>query len=84
MTNLYAVSDRLTAFGAPFLASNDAEAQRGLVFALSQAESIQFANAGDYDLYQIGEYDERTGTITAFPSNKFIANGAVLVRCTHE
>lgn len=65
---IYAIKDELAGiFGAPFLAPNDAVAQRQ--FQEQYKESYMKA---DLQLYALGEYDSDTGEIS--PKLKFIAN----------
>lgn len=64
--NVYSLHDRqLRQFGQLMLERNDFGIQRGLADGIaSHAESIMFKHPGDFDLFQVAEFDEESGVVT--------------------
>lgn len=64
--NIYSVRDsKAQAFHKPFLLQNDAVMKRAMKNLATDPESDLCKNSEDYDVYLIGEFDERDGTINA-------------------
>jgi hypothetical protein len=64
--NIYSVRDsKAKAFHKPFFLQNDEVMKRELGNLASDPNSLLGKNSEDYDVYLIGEFDERDGTINA-------------------
>jgi len=65
MKPIYAVKDlAVQAFGTPFFVRAKGEAMRSFQDEVNKtADSAIAAHPEDYELYQLGEYDDQTGTI---------------------
>lgn len=61
-------------FGPPVCAMNDALAKRYFQELCSSNGSIYSKYPEDFDLYEIGFYDEDTAKLTSHESNLFITN----------
>lgn len=72
---VYAVRDKLSGFTAPTVEHNDSIALRNFRFACDNDDLLYYSNPLDYELYKIGEYDTKTGHISAFDLPVYIANG---------
>lgn len=60
-----AVKDRaLDAFMQPFFVQTIGVANRSFTDEVNRPESPMYAHPDDYDLHQIGNYDDSTGQIT--------------------
>lgn len=65
MKKIITVRDRaIEAYGQPFFVRAIGEAIRSFVDETNRTESAIGAHPEDYELYEIGEFDEDTGTIT--------------------
>jgi len=62
--NIYAVYDsKAEAYLKPFFCQNNAVAIRSFAGAAQQEGTDFHRYAGDYTLFQIGQYDEQSGTL---------------------
>jgi len=63
--NVYSLLDRkLRVYGQLFLERNDYGVQRGLVDGIrSQGESLLARHPEDFDLFQVGVFDEESGLL---------------------
>lgn len=78
MKKLYSVFDKKAAvYCAPFLAHNMASAIRDLSRAANDPQSVVGQYPSDYELYEVGDWDENTGVIEA-RSVTFVVNAASL------
>lgn len=70
----YSVHDKAVgAFLQPFYMRSRGEAIRSFMDAVN-AENSQFArNAGDYELYQCGEWEDGTGIFSSHPPERVIS-----------
>ena len=62
---LYSVKDNLVGFGPVYTAQNSAIGLRIFADAVSDQSTVVGRNPGDFDLYQLGEFDTDTGVITS-------------------
>jgi len=70
---LYSIFDRsVEKYASPFTAENDSSAYRAFGFALEQAH-IDFL--GDYDLVEVGTYDDDAGVPQYIGEHRIVANG---------
>lgn len=65
---LYAIKDSLTGFGVPFSADNDPVAIRYFGQAVKSPNSMYFNNAKDFDLYFVGNFDNKSCVFSDFES----------------
>lgn len=63
---LYSIRDVLNGYSVPMVDVNDNTAIRNFKFSLS-GDPVLGANASDYELYRLGEYD--TATAKYFPED---------------
>lgn len=62
---MYSVRDSKTeAYLSPFLAENVVTAQRMLIDSMQGNNSMLANHPEDFQLFQIGEFDEQTGEVT--------------------
>lgn len=67
MLHLYAVRDiKAQAFGRPFTIANNAMAFRAFVAAQQDSSSEMSKYPEDFQLYQLGSFDDQTGEIIPF------------------
>jgi len=82
--SIMAVRDRVAdVFGAPFCVVSVNAAKRDFANAINDVEdkSNKFAkNPDDFDLYQLGLYDDATAKIEQYESPRQVALGKELVR----
>lgn len=72
---LYSIRDHYSAFGSPFSHTNEATAKRYFARIVNKTDGdISFA-PGDYDLYHIGDFDDRTGMVTMVSPIEFVCSG---------
>lgn len=76
---LFVLKDRVVdTYIRPFTATNEIEAQRMLVVLLQSDDNHLHHHPDDFSLYHIGEFDQATGIINAFPEPEYIMNLAIL------
>lgn len=73
--NVYAIRDVKSGYMNPTFELNDAVAMRNFQFACQQTDSLLFAAAADFELYQIGRYDTETGIIQDDIPHRFLCSG---------
>lgn len=72
---IYSIRDHKGGFSPQFIVQvNEQSASRGFAFLVSNDKSIMGFSPFDYDLYQIGIFDELSGEIEPMIP-KFIVNG---------
>lgn len=83
MKKIYVVKDlAVQAHGLPFFMRSKGEAIRSFqdeVNGRGQDNSAIAAHPEDYELYEIGEYDEENGTIDTNEKNELVARAKDLV-----
>lgn len=62
---LYSVKDNLVGFGPIYTSQNPAIGARIFADAVADRSTVVGRNPGDFDLYQLGEFDTDTGEITS-------------------
>lgn len=61
----------------PAVSDNKEAAKRSFHALVKRGNDLVFSNfPSDFDLWLVGEYDERSGTITSVPAPVHLANGA--------
>lgn len=66
MKIIVAVYDRVTeAYGPLMVVNTRAEAKRSMREAMKDPENAMAKNPSDYELWQLGEYNDQTGQIGA-------------------
>lgn len=73
--NVYAIRDTKSGYMNPTFELNDAVAMRNFSFACQQTDSLLFACASDFELYQIGRFDTETGIIQDDLPHRFLCSG---------
>lgn len=70
---IYALRDiRTEAFNRPMFLQNEAVLDRSIRDAMQDENSLLCSHPEDYQLFELGEYDEETGQITPVaPTHKF-------------
>lgn len=76
MVNVYSIRDRKGVWTHPFTDVSDEAAKRGFAYSVtSQNDIVAFAPA-DFDLYYLGQFDERKGLFTGIEvSPVFLMSG---------
>lgn len=70
---LYAIRDnKVNSYSPPMIYRNDVDATRNLEQALKNPQSQVSLYPADYDLYQIGTYEEETSRLKSLAQPKFI------------
>lgn len=70
------VKDRaVDAYGSPIFVRATGEATRSFVDEVNNEQSAMYKHPEDYDLYLVGEYDERTAAITSEPTPVLLLRG---------
>lgn len=65
---IYSIFDKKTVvYGRPFYAHNNGHALRVVTDEVSNLDSQLYKHAGDFTLYELGEFDDNTGCIEAMP-----------------
>ncbi|AXL15210.1 nonstructural protein [Microviridae sp.] len=73
--NLYSIYDQKTrVFDQPFLAENDATAQR-MFERIQQSVPLMKEHPSDFDLYYVGQFDSEDGLIKPTQTVQKIING---------
>lgn len=74
---LFALRDvKVSFFSAPQIHENEISAVRALTMAMQNHEGLLTSFPGDYELYQIGDYNEIQGTVQNLETPKFIISCA--------
>lgn len=68
---VYSVRDNLNGFGQLLVDTNEATAVRNFQNGIAQNLNMQ-NSLGDYDLYQLGEYDTSTGVLIPLQPIKMV------------
>lgn len=66
--------DRKAGFDTIQLAINEGTASRAFAYAINNGGLPEYAPA-DFELYKIGEFDQKTGKLTAIFPPELICNG---------
>jgi hypothetical protein len=70
---VFAVHDRVVeAFGSPFTAQTEAEAQRMFLGAASDPSTYLAKNPADFSLYQVGTFNNAGGELSGIAPVRFI------------
>jgi len=74
--NVYSLFDRkLRQYGQLVLERNDYGVQRGLGDGIkAQGESLLAKHPEDFDLYQVAEFDDESGVVTALVPPRFVSS----------
>lgn len=79
--NVYSLLDRkLRQYGALALERNDFGIQRGIADGVRQQPDAMLArHPEDFDLYQVGEFDDESGVVVPVTPPRLVVNVAELV-----
>lgn len=78
---LFSIKDHVVgSYLRPFTAVNEKEAQRMLLVTLQSDDNQLHHHPDDFSLYRLGDYDQITGIIDAFPEPQLIVPLGVLKR----
>ncbi|WVR22148.1 MAG: DNA binding protein [Malazfec virus 6] len=81
MKKIYAIRDtRADYFNPPFFNNTHGEAERNFQNLVNEKDSRIALHPADYDLYYIGDYDDKEGTIVPQKLPQLVASAASLVR----
>jgi len=84
MTQVFAIFDKKAlAYMAPFFQPNELVAMRNVGSAVADEESLLGKYPEDYDLYQVGTWDDQSGALVAV-GPKFLINCASMKRIQQE
>lgn len=68
MLKVYSIRDaKIESYGPPFFCRAKGEAIRMFQDLLNDGQSLPSKYPGDFDLYEIGTYDDATGVLAAVP-----------------
>lgn len=73
---IYCIRDNVNGFMSPVVDSNDPSAVRNFAHAMADHGSIFYTHPSDFSLYQLGEFDSESGSITPLDVPKFIDSGS--------
>lgn len=79
--NVYSLFDRkLLQYGQLVLERNDFGVQRGLCDGIrAQPDSLLSKHPEDFDLYQVAEFDDESGVVTALVPPRFVSAVSVVL-----
>lgn len=78
---MFAVRDaKAELFSKPILAVTPGEAERAFAESINRPDTIHNNHPQDFDLYQLGEYDDNTGKMFPLPTPLHMVKGIELVR----
>lgn len=72
---VYSIRDKATAFMAPMVDVNEQSAIRNFAQAVNSGNGSIGFQPGDFDLYKIGEFDDKKGIVTPVEPIEFVVNG---------
>lgn len=75
---------KVQAYTSPFYARTVAEAQRSWIAVVNDGESMMSKHPADYALFQIGTFDEETGTIEPLEAKASISTALEAKRPEQE
>lgn len=80
---LYSIRDlKADAFAAPWVAANDYVAVRMVMDSMDDGKSMLSRHPEDYELWQVGDWNERTGVISPYRELRTSIVGLTLVEET--
>lgn len=78
---IFAVHDvKAEAFGNPMFMNNEQIAIRGLAGAVADPASVLSQSPEDFNLYELGEYDDNSGLITPLDRPKLVCSALSVVK----
>lgn len=78
---IFAVKDMaVDAFGQPFFTNAVGGAIRSFTDETNRDGAAFNAHPGDYDLYELGEYDDESGAIVSIPPRMLVRGKEVVVK----
>lgn len=81
LKKLYAIYDKKALFfSPPHCLHNKADALRFFDELLHDSQTRLCKYPADYQIYELGEWDERTGIITALKQPLFLEEGAAFIK----
>lgn len=73
---LYSIRDLKAGFWQPNVQMNDEVAKRNFAFSVSNNEGVVGFQPSDFDLFYIGEFEEKTGTLIPVDIPQLLMNGS--------
>nr|QJB20516.1 MAG: nonstructural protein [Microvirus sp.] len=70
----------VAAYGRPFFVPHTNAALRAFGDEVNNAQSDLFKHPADYDLFELGEYDDADGSFSLLKSPKFLVTASSLVK----
>lgn len=84
LLKIYSIRDSKTEiFNQPFFKRTPGEAERDFNRLVNDKETHPGQFPTDFELYELGEYDDVSGKMTSFETPKHIVKGVQLVNKTH-
>lgn len=75
------VRDRaIDTFGRPFVVPALGAAVRGFTDEVNNSQSDLFKHSDDYDLYELGVFDDQTGLFDMLPAPRMVVTGKSVLR----
>lgn len=82
---IFSVYDRAASiYGTPFYSHNKQTAVRSVAAEVNRDDPTSTLSTApaDFDLYELGEYDQDTGRFTTFDTPQFVSSCSALVQQT--
>ena len=76
---VFSIRDKATCFMSPIVDVSEKSAIRNFARAVNNPDGLMEFAPGDFDLYQIGTYDDQTGKLEALSPVVMIASGSNMV-----
>lgn len=82
--NVYCMRDVKTGYLTPTFELNEGVARRNFAFAVTNKDSLFYANPEDFELYCIGSFDTESGSLVGLNEPQFMLSAASLIRKEEE
>lgn len=77
---IYSIYDKCTGvYCTPFVMDNDNAAMRSFEDYCSVPDTSLFKHSEDYDLYCLGEYSKKDGSLVSLPKPRLVARASLIV-----
>lgn len=81
ITKAFSVYDsKAEMFHVPFFMNTTAAGMRAFEQLINDPNSMPAKYPGDFVLYEIGEFDDSSGTVSAYPTQKHLGIGSQFVK----
>lgn len=64
--------DKSSSYGPPFIDENRGKVIRGIQEELQKGQAVWAKHPQDFTLFEVGEFDQRDGTITMYETKKCV------------